>query len=81
MQQFLTRASIGIAELKCSPDAALELPCDEPVALLKHNRPVAYLLSAATYEAMLDRLDDLNLAEIIKARKGDPVVEINLDRL
>jgi antitoxin StbD len=81
MHQLLARISISIAELKRSPSAVLELAGSEPVALLKHNRPVAYLLSAATYEAMLDRLDDLNLAEIIKARRDDPVVEINLDKL
>jgi len=81
MHQLLARTSVSIAELKRSPSAVLERTGGEPVAVLKHNRPVAYLLSAATYETMLDGLDDIDLAELIKSRRDDPVVEINPDEL
>ncbi len=81
MHQFLTSTSVSITELKRSPGTVLELADRAPVALLNRNRPVAYLLSAATYEAVLDRLDDVNLAELIKARRNDPVVEISLGKL
>lgn len=73
--------SVSITELKHSPGTVLELARSEPVAVLNRNRPVAYLLSAATYETMLDQLDDIDLAKIIKARHDEPVVEINPDEL
>ena len=81
MHQLLARTSVSVTELKRSPSAVLEQAGGEPVAVLNHNRPAAYLLSPATYEAILDRLDDLDLAEIIKARRDEPVVEINPDDL
>lgn len=68
--------SVSITELKRSPGTVLELARSEPVAVLNRNRPVAYLLSAATYEALLDCLDDFDLAETIKVRRDEPVVEI-----
>ena len=81
MHQLLARTSVSIAELKRSPGTVLEQAGDEPVAVLNYNRPVAYLLSPTTYEAILDRLDVIDLAEVIKARYDDPVVEINPDKL
>ncbi len=81
MHQLLARTSVSVTELKRSPSAVLEQAGGEPVAVLNHNRPAAYLLSPATYEAILDRLDDLDLAEIIKARRDEPAVEINPDDL
>ncbi|ASP84537.1 prevent-host-death family protein [Sinorhizobium meliloti CCNWSX0020] len=48
----------------------------EPVAVLNHNRVMAYLVPADVYESMLERLDDLYLAELVKERadeKGEPV--------
>jgi antitoxin StbD len=81
VHQLLAHISVSITKLKRSPGTVLELADSEPVALLNRNRPVAYLLSAATYEAVLDQLDDVNLAELIKARRNDPVVEISLGKL
>lgn len=81
MQQLITGASVSITDLKHSPGTVLELADSAPVAVLNRNRPATHLLSAAAYEAVLDRLDDVDLAEIIKARHNDPVVEINLGNL
>ncbi|WP_234709224.1 type II toxin-antitoxin system Phd/YefM family antitoxin [Sinorhizobium meliloti] len=46
------------------------------MAVLNHNRVMAYLVPADVYESMLERLDDLYLAELVKERadeKGEPV--------
>jgi antitoxin StbD len=39
------------------------------------------MVPAETYEAMLDRLDDLVLVEIAKARLGEKGVPVNIDDL
>lgn len=41
-----------------------------PVAVLNHNRVMGYMVSAELYEQMMERLDDLDLVEVIKARSG-----------
>jgi antitoxin StbD len=63
MEQVLAARSVSITELKRSPSAVLEQAGAEPVAVLNHNRPAAYLLSPEVYEAMLNRLNaDLRTA-------------------
>lgn len=57
MEQVLASRSVSITELKRSPSAVLEQAGSEPVAVLNHNRPAAYLLSPRVYEAMLERLN------------------------
>jgi antitoxin StbD len=57
MEQVLAIRSVSITELKRSPSAVLEQAGAEPVAVLNHNRPAAYLLSPEVYESMLRRLN------------------------
>jgi antitoxin StbD len=57
MEQVFATRSVSITELKRSPSAVLEQAGSEPVAVLNHNRPAAYLLSPRVYEAMLERLN------------------------
>jgi len=57
MEQVLATRSVSITELKRSPSAVLAKAGTEPVAVLNHNRPAAYLLSPEVYESMLERLN------------------------
>jgi antitoxin StbD len=57
VEQIRASRSVSITELKRSPSAVLEQAGSEPVAVLNHNRPAAYLLSPQVYEAMLERLN------------------------
>jgi antitoxin StbD len=56
MEQVLAARSVSITELKRSPSAVLAQAGSEPVAVLNHNRPAAYLLPPHVYESMLQRL-------------------------
>ncbi|NLP60972.1 type II toxin-antitoxin system Phd/YefM family antitoxin [Paraburkholderia sacchari] len=80
MESILARASIGISELKMNPMAAIE-KADGPVAILNRNKPVAYLVPASEWEAICDRLEDIELAEIVKSRAGEEVVSVKLEDL
>lgn len=80
MQSILARASIGISELKLNPSAAIER-ADGPIAVLNRNKPVAYLVPAAAWEAICERLEDVELAEIVKARSGETPVSVKLEDL
>ncbi|MBS0455785.1 MAG: type II toxin-antitoxin system prevent-host-death family antitoxin [Proteobacteria bacterium] len=81
MEQILSDASISISELKRNPSAVIDEAGDEPVAVLTHNKPSAYLVPAATYSRMLDRLEDLELAELVRERANERKVKVNLDEL
>ena len=79
MEQVLASRSVSITELKRSPSAVLEQAGSEPVAVLNHNRPAAYLLPPHVYEAMLERLNaDLRLAiqEGIASGPGIPATAV-----
>lgn len=66
MEHLFATRSVSITELKRSPSAIIEQAGNEAVAVLNHNRPAAYLLPAATYEAMLDRLNTDYLRKAIQ---------------
>ena len=73
--------AVSVSDLKKSPSAILGGSNGMPVAVLNHNRIMAYMVPADTYEAMLERLDDLDLADIIKARSEETPVPVELDEL
>ena len=81
MEQVLAARSVSITELKRSPSAVLAQAGTEPVAVLNHNRPAAYLLAPEVYEALLDLVDDRDLAELVKERRNEPSVRVRLDDL
>jgi antitoxin StbD len=69
MEPILAGASGSIRELKRNPSAVIEAADGESVAVLVHNRPSAYLVPAAAYKRLLDRLEDLEATEIVRARR------------
>jgi len=73
--------AVSVSELKKSPSAVLNDARGMPIAVLNHNRVMAYMVPADTYEAMLERLDDLTLAEIVKSRADEIGVPVTLDEL
>lgn len=81
MQRLAAQIAVSVSDLKKSPSAILDGSGGEPVAVLNHNRVMAYMVPAATYEAMLDRLDDQALIETIRARADEKPVRISLDEL
>ncbi len=81
MELVYADASVSITELKKNPSAIIEQAEGFPVAILNHNKPAAYLIPAAAFEALLDKLEDVELAAIVKQREGQPEVEVSLDDL
>lgn len=81
MERILSSASVSITELKRNPSAVIEAADDEAVAVLVHNKPSAYLVPAAAYKRLLDRLEDLELAELVRARAKERRVRVALANL
>jgi antitoxin StbD len=79
IEPILAPAGISISELKKNPTAAIAAAEGFPLAILNRNTPAAYLVPADAWEAILDRLDDIDLARIVKERENDPVIRVSLD--
>jgi antitoxin StbD len=81
MQRVEAHIAVSVSDLKKSPSAVMEDAAGETVAVLNHNRVMAYMVPAAAYEAMIERLDDLALVEVIKARADEKPVRVALNAL
>ena len=81
MQRIHARSTVSISDLKKNPSGVISQSMGEPVAILNHNRPTAYLVPAATFEAIMEHLDDADLARLVRERQGEPSVEVTLDDL
>jgi antitoxin StbD len=73
--------SASVSELKKNPMGTVAAGEGFPVAILNHNEPAFYCIPAKTYEAMLERLEDLELNAIADARRGQTVHKVKLDEL
>lgn len=81
MEFILSDATISVSELKRNPSAVIEAADGEPVAVLVHNKPSAYLVPALTWQRLLERLEDLELAEQVRVRAKERRVKVSLDDL
>ena len=52
-----------------------------PVAILNRNEPAFYCVPAAAFEALMERLEDLELNALADARAGQAEVAVSLDEL
>jgi len=83
MKQVLSSCSASISELKKNPTALLNEAEGSPIAILNHNVPAAYLIPAETYEWLMDKLEDSELAQIItdRASEKEKAIEVDIDDL
>lgn len=52
-----------------------------PLAILNRNRPAAYLIPAKAWEAIMEHLEDAELAEIVRARAEQKRIKAKLEDL
>lgn len=83
MKSVLASCSASISELKKNPSALIDQAEGEPVVILNHNKPTAYLVPAETYERLMEKLEDYQLGLIVKERQNEKIsaIEVNIDEL
>jgi antitoxin StbD len=83
MESVFANYSASISELKKNPSSLIEQSDGEPIAILNHNKPTAYLIPAETYEKLLEKIEDYQLGILIQDRQNEKVlaVEITIDDL
>ncbi len=78
---ILAETSASVSDLKKNPMGTVAAGEGFPVAILNHNAPAFYCVPAKAYEALMDRLEDLELNAIANARAGQIVIKVALDEL
>jgi antitoxin StbD len=81
MDRILASASVSISELKKNPSRIIHDAEGAPVAILNHNKPSAYLVPAATFEAVMEKLEDYELAKLVEDRAEEASIKVSLDEL
>ena len=80
-QTIFAKNTVSMTDLRRNPSEVIEVANSSPVAILNHNKPAAYLISAAAYEEMLDQLEDAALTKTVKDRASGPTVKVKLEEL
>lgn len=81
MNLILAKTSASVSELKKNPMGTVAAGEGFPVAILNRNEPAFYCVPAKAYEALMGKLEDLELNAIANAREGQPVIKVTLDAL
>jgi antitoxin StbD len=81
VHQIFSETTASVSELKRNPMATVAAGEGAAVAILNRNAPAFYCVPADVYEAMIERLDDIELNKIADARSGQRVVRVRLDDL
>lgn len=83
MEAVLANLSISISEFKKNPTRILREAGRRPIAVLNHNKPAFYLVEPALFEAMVEHLEDIELADLVAKRvaRGERSVRVKLEDL
>lgn len=79
--QILAENATSISELKKNPMAVLAQAGGMPIAVLNRNQPAFYCIPAKMYEHLMEKLDDIELAKLVKERQDSEEIELSLDDL
>jgi len=78
---ILAEMTASVSELKKNPMGTVAAGDGFPVAILNRNEPAFYCVPAKAYEALMDKLEDMELNAIADARKDQPEIAVKLDEL
>ena len=78
---ILAETTASVSELKKNPMGTVASGEGFPVAILNRNAPAFYCVPAKAYEALIEKLEDMELNAIADSRQGQRVVKVKLDEL
>lgn len=80
---ILAETTASVSELKKNPMGTVAVGGGFPVAILNRNETAFYCVPAKAYEALMDKLEDIELNALADARLNDgkALVKVTLDEL
>ena len=81
--KILADMPASVSELKKNPMGTVAAGGGFPVVILNRNEPAFYCVPAAAYEALLEKLEDIELNALAEQRLNDrqALVKVSLDEL
>lgn len=79
--RVLADVAASITEFKANPMKVATSAHGEAVAVLNRNEPAFYCVPAAAYEALMDKLEDMELLKIAKERANEESISVDLNGL
>lgn len=77
----LANLAASITDLKKDPMGTIREAAGETVVILNRNEPAFYAVPPERYEAMMELIDDLQLAEVVRKRQGGATAKVDIDEL
>ncbi|MCR5893360.1 MULTISPECIES: type II toxin-antitoxin system prevent-host-death family antitoxin [Burkholderia] len=78
LHTILASVTASVSELKRNPMGTVAAGEGFPVAILSHNEPAFYCVPAKTWEAMVERLEDIEDNALVDSRANGKVVKVKL---
>jgi antitoxin StbD len=78
---ILANTAASISELKRNPMGTVAAGEGLPVAILNRNEPAFYCVPAQAFEALMEKLEDIELNKLADTRQGQKRVKVTLDEL
>ena len=78
---ILADTVVSVSEHKKNPMASVESGHGFPVAVLNRNAPAFYCVPAKAFEAIMDKLEDIELAALVKERSDGETIKVSIDDL
>lgn len=79
----LAEVAASVSELKRNPMGTVAAGEGFPVVILNRNEPAFYCVPVKAYEALMEKLEDIELNALAEARMSDgkPLLNVRLDDL
>lgn len=79
----LAEVTASVSELKRNPMGTVAAGEGFPVVILNRNEPAFYCVPVKAYEALMDKLEDIELNALAESRMADgkKPVKVQLDEL
>jgi len=78
---ILADTIISISDLKKNPTVAVAQGGGFPVAVLNRNTPEFYCIPSESYEALLDKIEDLEMNALADSRAKQKRIAVNINDL
>ncbi len=79
--QVLAETTASVSELKKNPMGTVASGDGFPVAILNRNETAFYCIPAEAYEVLIDKLEDLELAKLVKERVDEERIKVDINDL
>ena len=72
----MTLITASLSELKQNPIETVAAGDGFPVVILDNNEPAFYCIPIKAYQALMDKLDDIELAVFVEQRKNQAEISV-----